>query len=83
MGSLLRHVGSCLAACGLFVVVCGLLSICGMRVFPSLVVARGLCGCGARVPDHVVSIVCSTRALIEVRELSSCGARVALRHVGS
>ena len=48
------------AMLGLFVVVCRLLSSCGLWVFFSLVVARE-------------PVVCSTWALVEARELSSCG----------
>ena len=51
---------------GLFVVVCGLLSSCGVWVFSSLVVAL-------QAPECVGSVVCGTQALVEVRELSSCG----------
>ena len=70
MGSLLRHAGS-------FVVAHGLLSSSyGVWVFSSLVVARGLCSCGTRAPGCVGSVVCSTWALVEARELSSCGVRV-------
>ena len=53
---------------GLFVVVRGLLSSCGVRVFSSLVD-------GTRVQERVGSVVYGTRALAEARELSSCGAR--------
>ena len=77
MGSSLRHVGSFIIAVrGLFVVVCGRLSSGGMWVFSSS---------GARVPEHEGSVVCSTWALVEVRELSSCGtwALVVPRRVGS
>ena len=46
---------------------------------------RGLCSCGARVPEHEGSVVCGTWALVEARELSSCGmqALVTPQHVGS
>ena len=55
------------AARGIFVEACGLLSSCGVRVFL-------FSSCGARVPEHVGSVVCGTWALVEERELSSCGA---------
>ena len=56
----------------------GLLSSCGVQVFSSLAVARssrarGLCSCGAWVSEHVDSVVSGPRALVEARELSSCG----------
>ena len=35
--------------------------------------ARGLCSCGAQVPDCVGSVVCGTWALGEAHKLSSCG----------
>ena len=66
MGSLSRRAGSFVAVRRLFVVVCGLLSSCGVRVFSPLVVARA--------PEGVGSVVCSMWALVEARELSSCGA---------
>ena len=44
----------------------GLLSSCGVQVFSSLVVALW-------VPEHVGSVVCGMWALVEARELSSCG----------
>ena len=47
-GSSLRHVGSFVAVCRLFVVVCGLLSSCGVRVSSSLAVVCRLQG--ARAP---------------------------------
>ena len=42
----------------------------------SLVVAHvfSLSGCGVQAPGRVGSRVCGTWALVEVRELSSCGA---------
>ena len=64
-GSFLRHVGfSLVVACGF-----SLLSLwcAGSR-------ARGLCSCGAWVPELVGFVVCGTQALVEARELSSCGA---------
>ena len=57
MGSSLRHAGSFIAAHGLL---CS-----GMRVFSSLVVGRA--------PGRMGSVVCGTWALVEARELSSCG----------
>ena len=36
---------------------------------------RGLCSCGARGPEHMGSLVCGSRALVELCELSSCGMR--------
>ena len=43
----------------------------------SLVVAYrfSLSSCGTQAPGHVGSVVCGMRALVEVCELSSCGAR--------
>ena len=55
-------------ACGLFVVVSGLLSTCGVWVFL-------FSSSGAQAPGHVGSVVCGTRALVKARELSSCGAQ--------
>ena len=34
--------------------------------------------CGAQVPEHVGSIVCGMRPLVEAHELSSCGAQAQL-----
>ena len=48
---------------GLFVVVLGLLSSCGVRVFSSLVVAHMFQG----------SVVGGMWTLVEAREFSSCG----------
>ena len=67
-------------ACGLLVVVRGLLSSCGVQVFSSLVVAlssrvHGLCSCGAQAPEHVGSVVCSSQALVEACKHCSCGMR--------
>ena len=66
MGSLLRHAGSFVATRGVFVAAHGLLSS-GMRVFFLF------SSCGAPAPGRVGSVVCGTQALVEVRELSSCG----------
>ena len=44
---MLRHMGSLLRHAGSFIVVRGLLSSCGMRVFSS---------CGAQAPGHVGSV---------------------------
>ena len=50
-------------------------SLCLWCVGFSLVVAGwfSLFSCGARAPGHVSSVDCGTRALVEVRKLSSCG----------
>ena len=47
------------------------------RVGFSLVVACrfSLSSCGTQVPQHVGSVVCSTRALVGAHELRSCGVR--------
>ena len=55
----LRHAGSFVVARGLFVVVRGFLSSCGMQVFSSLVVACRLQG--ARALVVVVRGLCSLR----------------------
>ena len=34
--------------------------------------------CGVRAPEHVGSVVCGTRALVEALELSSCGVQAQL-----
>ena len=63
MACSLRHAGSFAVAHGLFIVVRGLfVVVCGL-----------LSSCSVQVPEHVGSVVCSTRALVEARELSSCG----------
>ena len=46
------------AACGLFVTVCGLLSSCGMRFF-----FFSLSSCGVQAPGCVGSVVCGTQPL--------------------
>ena len=58
MGSSLRHAGSFVAVCGLFIMARGLLSSCGVQVFLSLVVVRGLCSLrhlGSLVVAHGLS----------------------------
>ena len=62
--SSLRHAGSFIAARGLFMTVHRLLSSCGVRVFL-------FSSCGVWVPERVSSVV-------EVHELSSCGAQAQL-----
>ena len=60
MGSLLRHVGSCVAVHRLFVAVCGLLSSCGvwaLEYVGSVVGARGLSSCGSRALEGTGSVV--------------------------
>ena len=58
------HLGSSLRHVGSFVV--------AHRLF--VVVRRLLSSCGAWAPGRVGSVVCGMRAVIEVCELSSCGA---------
>ena len=47
----------------------GLLSSCGGGFFFFL----SLSSCGTQAPECMGSVVCGTRALVEARELSSCG----------
>ena len=46
-----------------FIAAQGLLSSCGVRVFSSLVVARGLCRHGTRIPERMGFVVCGMQAL--------------------
>ena len=63
IGSSLQHVGSFVAALvAALVVVCGLLSNCGVQLFSSLVVARA--------PECVGSVVCG-RWVLSLRRVSS------------
>ena len=89
---LLRRV--LVAAHGIFVEACRIF-LCGTRASLQLWRAgffslhqlwhagsrvRGLCSCGARGPEHMGSLVCGSRALVELCELSSCGMRAQLPH---
>ena len=60
-------------ALGIFVEACGIFC-CGARASLYLWHAGFLfSGCGVQAPGYVGSVVCGTWAVVEVRELSSCG----------
>ena len=69
MGSSLRHVGSFVVAWAL---------CCGAGFLSSVVCGFSLSSCGVQATGRVGSVVCSTWALVEACELSSCGTRALL-----